>query len=175
MLECQDHSEATSTPPPPPTRDEAIQALDLAWSFLRRQPPGFFEPKEYLTIGRLVEKLKHLLRPDCKAVRPDGKSPRISKKKWLQVEDKKIIKLRAEKESWEKISQQLRGRSAMSCRLRYQNYLERPEWDEAKKKQLALLYDRYIAKSTSRSLNTRRDLLTTYQTQVQGRVLEESC
>lgn len=47
---------------------------------------------------------------------------------------------------WEDISKQLPGRSAISCRLHYQNYLERrSEWDEDRKNKLARLYERYVA------------------------------
>ena len=46
---------------------------------------------------------------------------------------------------WEDISKRLPGRSAISCRLHYQNYLERrSEWDEEKKNRLARLYERYL-------------------------------
>lgn len=39
---------------------------------------------------------------------------------------------------WEDISKHLPGRSAISCRLHYQNYLERrSEWDEDRKNKLA--------------------------------------
>lgn len=44
---------------------------------------------------------------------------------------------------WEDISKHLPGRSAISCRLHYQNYLERrSEWDEDRKNKLARLYER---------------------------------
>jgi hypothetical protein len=47
---------------------------------------------------------------------------------------------------WEDISKHLPGRSAISCRLHYQNYLERrSEWDEDRKNKLARLYERYAA------------------------------
>ena len=46
---------------------------------------------------------------------------------------------------WEDISKHLPGRSAISCRLHYQNYLERrSEWDEDRKNKLARLYERYV-------------------------------
>ena len=46
---------------------------------------------------------------------------------------------------WEDISKRLPGRSAISCRLHYQNYLERrSEWDEERKNRLARLYERYV-------------------------------
>ncbi|ETN43890.1 uncharacterized protein HMPREF1541_11021 [Cyphellophora europaea CBS 101466] len=45
---------------------------------------------------------------------------------------------------WEDISKHLPGRSAISCRLHYQNYLERrSEWDEDRKNKLARLYERF--------------------------------
>lgn len=44
---------------------------------------------------------------------------------------------------WAEISKQVPGRSEMSCRLHYQNYLEWPEWDENKKNRLARMYERY--------------------------------
>lgn len=45
---------------------------------------------------------------------------------------------------WEDISKRLPGRSAISCRLHYQNYLERrSEWDEERKNKLARLYERF--------------------------------
>jgi len=47
---------------------------------------------------------------------------------------------------WEDISKHLPGRSAISCRLHYQNYLERrSEWDEDRKNKLARLYERFKA------------------------------
>lgn len=64
--------------------------------------------------------------------------------KWTPEEDSLIIELRGRGDKWEDISKRLPGRSAISCRLHYQNYLERrSEWDEDKKNRLARLYERY--------------------------------
>ncbi|KAL2350427.1 hypothetical protein BJ546DRAFT_858345, partial [Cryomyces antarcticus] len=64
--------------------------------------------------------------------------------KWSAEEDASITKLRGGNMKWEDISKRLPGRSAISCRLRYQNYIERrSEWDEEKKNKLARLYDRF--------------------------------
>ncbi|KAK6430112.1 hypothetical protein LTR95_013736 [Oleoguttula sp. CCFEE 5521] len=64
--------------------------------------------------------------------------------KWTADEDASIIELRGNGMKWEDISKQLPGRSAISCRLRFQNYLERrSEWDEEKKNKLARLYERF--------------------------------
>ena len=58
-------------------------------------------------------------------------------------EDALIIDLRGGGMKWEDISKRLPGRSAISCRLHYQNYLERrSEWDEERKNKLARLYER---------------------------------
>jgi hypothetical protein len=58
---------------------------------------------------------------------------------------------------WEDISKQLPGRSAISCRLHYQNYLERQsEWDEDRKNKLARLYEREVKKRGTRSILCNR-------------------
>ncbi|KAF4983124.1 hypothetical protein FZEAL_1391 [Fusarium zealandicum] len=64
--------------------------------------------------------------------------------KWSPEEDALIIELRGSGMKWEDISKRLPGRSAISCRLHYQNYLERrSEWDEERKNKLARLYERF--------------------------------
>ncbi|KAH6881136.1 hypothetical protein B0T10DRAFT_446166 [Thelonectria olida] len=64
--------------------------------------------------------------------------------KWCPEEDALIIELRGGRMKWEDISKRLPGRSAISCRLHYQNYLERrSEWDEERKNKLARLYERF--------------------------------
>ncbi|KAH7012711.1 uncharacterized protein B0I36DRAFT_223834, partial [Microdochium trichocladiopsis] len=64
--------------------------------------------------------------------------------KWSAEEDALIIDLRGSGMKWEDISKRLPGRSAISCRLHYQNYLERrSEWDEERKNKLARLYERF--------------------------------
>ncbi|KAI5462270.1 hypothetical protein BGZ63DRAFT_355137 [Mariannaea sp. PMI_226] len=64
--------------------------------------------------------------------------------KWSPEEDALIIELRGGGMKWEDISKRLPGRSAISCRLHYQNYLERrSEWDEERKNKLARLYERF--------------------------------
>ncbi|TQB67445.1 hypothetical protein MPDQ_005761, partial [Monascus purpureus] len=62
--------------------------------------------------------------------------------KWSPEEDALIIDLRGKNMKWAEISKQVPGRSEMSCRLHYQNYLEWPEWDENKKNRLARMYER---------------------------------
>ena len=79
-------------------------------------------------------------------------SPAKRQSKWSPEEDAKILQLRGDGLKWEDISKQLPGRSAISCRLHYQNYLERKsEWDEDRKNKLARLYERYVAKRRTRS------------------------
>lgn len=70
--------------------------------------------------------------------------PAKKQSKWSPEEDALIIELRGRGMKWEDISKRLPGRSAISCRLHYQNYLERrSEWDEDRKNKLARLYERY--------------------------------
>lgn len=72
-----------------------------------------------------------------------SESPAKKQSKWSPDEDALIIELRGSGMKWEDISKRLPGRSAISCRLHYQNYLERrSEWDEDKKNKLARLYER---------------------------------
>ncbi|KAL2401683.1 hypothetical protein ABEF93_007878 [Exophiala dermatitidis] len=73
-------------------------------------------------------------------------TPAKKQSKWSPEEDAKIIQLRQDGMKWEDISKHLPGRSAISCRLHYQNYLERrSEWDEDRKNKLARLYERFRA------------------------------
>ncbi|KAH6656741.1 myb-like DNA-binding domain-containing protein [Truncatella angustata] len=72
-----------------------------------------------------------------------AEQPAKKQTKWSPEEDSLIIELRGSGMKWEDISKRLTGRSAISCRLHYQNYLERrSEWDEERKTKLARLYDR---------------------------------
>lgn len=77
------------------------------------------------------------------------------KEKWSQQEDTTLINLRAGGMRWEDISKDLPGRSAISCRLHYQNYLNPNKWNQDTKNKLAMLYERYVKKRCggSRGLN----------------------
>ncbi|KAL9620103.1 MAG: hypothetical protein Q9160_005309 [Pyrenula sp. 1 TL-2023] len=84
---------------------------------------------------------------------PHHVSPPPAKKqsKWSPEEDQLIIRLRGDGMKWEDISKHLPGRSAISCRLHYQNYLERrSEWDEERRNKLARLYERFKPEMWSR-------------------------
>ncbi|OJD25774.1 hypothetical protein ACJ73_02861 [Blastomyces percursus] len=77
---------------------------------------------------------------------PSFEIPAKKQSKWSPEEDALIIELRGNGLKWEDISKKLPGRSALSCRLHYQNYLERrSEWDEDRKNKLARLYERFKA------------------------------
>ncbi len=70
-------------------------------------------------------------------------SPAKRQSKWSADENALIVQLRGSSMKWDDISKRLPGRSSISCRLHYQNFLERrPEWDEEKKNKLAVLYER---------------------------------
>ncbi|KAK4156671.1 snRNA-activating protein complex subunit 4 [Chaetomidium leptoderma] len=73
-----------------------------------------------------------------------SESPAKKQSKWSPEEDALIIELRGTGMKWDDISKRLPGRSSISCRLHYQNYLERrSEWDEERKNKLARLYERF--------------------------------
>ena len=75
-------------------------------------------------------------------------SPVKKQSKWTPNENSLIIELCGSGMKWEDISKRLRGRSAISFRLHYQNYLERrSEWDEEEKNKLARLYERSVSPS----------------------------
>jgi hypothetical protein len=94
--------------------------------------------------GQPVATLK-LHNPLKRSATTDLQSPAKKQSKWSPEEDARIIQLRGEGMKWEDISKHLPGRSAISCRLHYQNYLERrSEWDEDRKNKLARLYERYV-------------------------------
>jgi hypothetical protein len=85
---------------------------------------------------------------------PD-ESPAKKQSKWTPEEDNLTIELRGQGMKWDDIAKRLPGRSSISCRLRYQNYLEkRAIWDEEKKNKLARLYARYVHRETPGSLVT---------------------
>lgn len=75
---------------------------------------------------------------------PASVSPNKTRGKWTPAEDAKIIVLRGRGMKWDDISLEIPGRSSISCRLHYQNYLEkRADWDEEQRNKLARVYDRY--------------------------------
>lgn len=85
-----------------------------------------------------------------------SETPAKKQSKWSPEEDEKIIRLRGDAMKWEDISKQLPGRSAISCRLHYQNYLERrSEWDEDRKNKLARLYERYVEHCVTKAENPK--------------------
>ena len=58
-------------------------------------------------------------------------SPAKIELKWSPEEDEKLIRLREDRMTWKDISNLILGRSATSCRLRFQNHLEiKIDWDE---------------------------------------------
>ncbi|KAL8955310.1 MAG: hypothetical protein Q9193_006791, partial [Seirophora villosa] len=47
-----------SSPNPPPSQDEARRALDTLMKFFKSQPSSAIDPQDYITMGKLMEKLK---------------------------------------------------------------------------------------------------------------------
>jgi Myb-like DNA-binding domain len=87
--------------------------------------------------------------PSAPAARETETPPQASPQKkyhgkWTEEENNVLIEFRAQGMKWEDISKRIPGRSAISCRLHYQNSLEkRSFWDEKNKNKLARLYNRY--------------------------------
>ncbi|CAP70528.1 uncharacterized protein PODANS_3_5940, partial [Podospora anserina S mat+] len=83
-----------------------------------------------------------VLRSSNKRSRPPSELPTPEKCKWSTEEDNKIINLRGQGNKWDDISKLLPGRSSVSCRLHYQNYLEQLKRDEERKNEFARKYER---------------------------------
>ncbi|KAF9731895.1 myb dna-binding domain protein [Paraphaeosphaeria minitans] len=85
----------------------------------------------------------HILKRATSQTPLPEESPAKKQSKWTPEEDNLTIELRGQGMKWDDIAKRLPGRSSISCRLRYQNYLEkRAVWDEEKKNKLARLYAR---------------------------------
>jgi len=105
-----------------------------------------------------------------------SESPAKKQSKWSADEDALIIELRGSGMKWEEISKRLPGRSAISCRLHYQNYLERrSEWDEERKNKLARLYERQAIPLLVVKLTMPLKLLTTrrFKPEMWSKIAEE--
>lgn len=135
LLEAPDSSESSaarsqysgSIPVYPPTANTATTA----------PPPGFPPHVPLPVTARSAGSGRRAMPPHVADV------PAKKQSKWSPEEDALIIELRGGGMKWEDISKRLPGRSAISCRLHYQNYLERrSEWDEERKNKLARLYER---------------------------------
>ncbi|EEH23152.2 hypothetical protein PABG_05363 [Paracoccidioides brasiliensis Pb03] len=75
---------------------------------------------------------------------PPLEVPAKRQSKWSADEDALITELRGSSMKWNDISNRIPGRSAIGCRLHYQNYLKpRSEWDEDLKNMLARQYERF--------------------------------
>ena len=118
----------------------ASRALQHSGQAFRGPPSSYMSPSsQQLTPSLLYPSTK---RPPPTSPHPAA-SPAKRQSKWTPDEDALIIELRGSGMKWEEISRRLLGRSAISCRLHYQNYLERrSEWDEERKNRLARLYER---------------------------------
>jgi hypothetical protein len=77
---------------------------------------------------------------------PEGSASK-KKTRWTLEEDSILIERRSRGVKWDGIAKCLPGRSSLSCRLRYHNYIDRAIWDEEKKNKLARVYARYVQKS----------------------------
>ena len=134
LLKPQDEEEAPSSGYPPRTIGPPLGSMGMM--------PG---PAAMTSMTAMPPLSKTGPTGAAKRLQPShtAESPAKKQSKWSPDEDALIIELRGSGMKWEDISKRLPGRSAISCRLHYQNYLERrSEWDEDKKNKLARLYER---------------------------------
>lgn len=64
-------------------------------------------------------------------------------RKWSLEDDLQLLEWRARKMTWSQISKKFTGRTALSCRLHYRNYITKIEWDKDKLNGLAQCYEKY--------------------------------
>ena len=74
-----------------PTQQEARRALELVMTFFQSQPVGVVEPSEYVTMGRLMQKLEVVQSPDGTPSLPGGLH-RIDEEEGLRVTKKRSIR-----------------------------------------------------------------------------------
>lgn len=132
--------------PPHPSRDSSngIGPLTPAVSPANPQQPLYPrlpEPGSYPSIELSAPHGQKRGAPTDDALMEASSAKRQSK--WSAQENALIVQLRGDGMKWDDISKRLPGRSAISCRLHYQNFLERrAEWSDEQKTKLARLYDR---------------------------------
>jgi Tc5 transposase DNA-binding domain len=74
-----------------PTQQEARRALELVMTFFQSQPAGAVEPNEYMTMGKLMQKLELAQSPDGTPSLPGGLH-RIDEEEGLRVTKKRSIR-----------------------------------------------------------------------------------
>ncbi|KAH8704269.1 hypothetical protein BGW36DRAFT_276876, partial [Talaromyces proteolyticus] len=150
LLKPDDEEEAprTSVYQSPPTSSRrqsgpsSMASTTIAASVISMPGPGL-GPGPAATMSLAAPSLPSVAGSKRSASSLSHDPPAKKQSKWSPEEDALIIELRGRGMKWEDISKRLPGRSAISCRLHYQNYLERrSEWDEDRKNKLARLYER---------------------------------
>ena len=74
-----------------PTQQEARRALELVMTFFQSQPAGIVEPNEYMTMGKLMQKLELTQSPDGTPSLPGGLH-RIDEEEGQRVTKKRSIR-----------------------------------------------------------------------------------
>ena len=124
---------STATAPPSTLHNVPQQA-----QFATPRPPGPTIPTT--TQAQSITSSK---RPLPAATHPSASRAKKQNSKWTFDEDELVIQLRGKNMKWDDVSKRLPGRTAIACRLHFQNYVERKtEWNEEMKDRLARLYDR---------------------------------
>ncbi|OAA59309.1 MYB DNA-binding domain protein [Cordyceps fumosorosea ARSEF 2679] len=144
-------SAAASNRAPPPSFSSAAPAAPMLAQPMPHGPPPLAAQMSHHHIPQLPPRggsssNRRHLPPQGIESHPHPQQPVKKQTKWSAEEDVIIIELRGKGMKWDDVSKHLPGRSSISCRLHYQNYLERrSEWDEERKNKLARLYDRFKA------------------------------
>ncbi|ORY64080.1 uncharacterized protein BCR38DRAFT_457871 [Pseudomassariella vexata] len=147
LLKAPDSNESSVSPSQHPRSASVPPTVATTASTVPIGPPLYASPRPNLGMGM---GMGMGMGPSVavtgkRSMPPHASDPPAKKQsKWSPEEDSLIIDLRGSGMKWEDISKRLPGRSAISCRLHYQNYLERrSEWDEERKNKLARLYERF--------------------------------
>ena len=75
-----------------PTQQEARRALELVMTFFQSQPVGVVEPSEYMTMGKLMQKLELGQSPDGSTLSLPGGLHRIDEEEGQHVTKKRSIR-----------------------------------------------------------------------------------
>ncbi|OIW27943.1 hypothetical protein CONLIGDRAFT_682951 [Coniochaeta ligniaria NRRL 30616] len=137
---------ASSATPSQQSQSSQATPIPAAATAATTLPPIIGPPSSYADVAAPSIAVSYGARARRNMPQSQASDSQAAKKqsKWSAEEDALIIELRGSGMKWDDISKRLPGRSPISCRLHYQNYLEkRSEWDEERKNKLARLYERF--------------------------------
>ena len=161
-------SSPSPSPPPPPTASIASFSRSFSGPSIGAEaqigesptisPTSYYPPSTFasgslnarrpsvtgppLSLSVSASSIKRTASTSPQESRHASKKPT---RQWSDADSDKLLKLRGVNTKWDEIARHFPGRTPTACRLRYQNYLEKKyDWNDEKKKSLAVLYDRYV-------------------------------